>query len=119
MAMESAVENIAQPNRCAIMSLPGSAQQPVEEVAREGRISRSDRLRLLREAGFVESTVDAQHRLYRLTLEPLRELDAWFAPFRRFRSAHVAALEPQLDRINQSTPSKEDKGKTARPKPRT
>ena len=60
----------------------------------------SKHLRVLREAGFVESTVDAQRRLYRLKPEPLQEVDAWLAPFRRFWSAHVDALERHLDRID-------------------
>jgi hypothetical protein len=78
---------------------------------------------VLREAGFVESTVDAQRRLYRLKPEPLQEVDAWLAPFRRFWSAHVDALERHLDRMEQmsqmdqssSTPTKKkkrDKGET-------
>ena len=66
----------------------------------------SKHLRVLREAGFVESTVDAQRRLYRLKLEPFQEVDAWLAPFRRFWSAHVDALERHLDRMEQSTPTK-------------
>jgi len=48
----------------------------------------------------VESTVDAQRRLYRLTPEPLEELDAWLTPFRRFWSAHIDALERHLDRMD-------------------
>jgi len=36
----------------------------------------------------VESTVDAQRRLYRLKPEALQEVDAWLAQFRRFWSAH-------------------------------
>ena len=59
----------------------------------------SKHLRVLREAGFVESTVDAQRRLYRLRAEPLQEVDAWLAPFRRFWSAHLDALERHLDRM--------------------
>lgn len=59
----------------------------------------SKHLRVLRDAGFVESTVDAQRRLYRLRPEPLQEVDAWLAPFRRFWSAHVDALERHLDRM--------------------
>ena len=62
----------------------------------------SKHLRVLREAGFVESTVDAQRRLYRLKPEPFQEVDAWLAPFRRFWSAHVDALERHLDRMDQS-----------------
>jgi hypothetical protein len=30
----------------------------------------------------------------------------WLAPFRRFWSAHVDALERHLDRMDQSTPTK-------------
>jgi predicted transcriptional regulator len=64
----------------------------------------SKHLRVLREAGFVESTVDAQRRLYRLKAEPLQEVDAWLAPFRQFWSAHLDALERHLDRMDQLTP---------------
>jgi nitrate reductase assembly molybdenum cofactor insertion protein NarJ len=46
--------------------------------------------------------VDAQRRLYRLKPEPLQELDAWLAQFRRFWSHHVDALERHLDRMEQS-----------------
>jgi DNA-binding transcriptional ArsR family regulator len=63
----------------------------------------SKHLRVLREAGFVESTVDAQRRLYRLRPEPFQEVDAWLAQFRRLWSAHVVALERYLDRIDQPT----------------
>jgi DNA-binding transcriptional ArsR family regulator len=55
---------------------------------------------VLREAGFVEATVDAQRRLYRLNPHSLRELDTWLAPFRRFWSDHVDALERHLDRVH-------------------
>ncbi len=80
----------------------------------------SKHLRVLREAGFVESTVDAQRRLYRLKPEPLQEIDAWLAPFRRFWLVHVDALERHLDRMEKSTPIKgKDKKQTARNKPRT
>jgi hypothetical protein len=33
-------------------------------------------------------------------------VDAWLAPFRRFWSAHVEALERHLDRMEQSTRTK-------------
>jgi len=79
----------------------------------------SKHLRVLREAGFVESTVDAQRRLYRLKPEPFQEFDAWLAQFRRFWSAHVEALERHLDRMYPSTPTKrKNNEKTTRPKPR-
>jgi predicted transcriptional regulator len=66
----------------------------------------SKHLRVLREAGFVESTVDAQRRLYRLKPEPFQEVDAWLAQFRRFWEARVDALERYLDRMDQPAPTK-------------
>jgi DNA-binding transcriptional ArsR family regulator len=122
--METAFEIIAEPNRRAILSLLASSQQSVGEIERRLHMSQptvSKHLRVLREAGFVESTVDAQRRLYRLKPEPFQQVDAWLAQFRRFWSAHVDALERHLDRMDQSTPKKtKTKEKTpTRPKPRT
>jgi DNA-binding transcriptional ArsR family regulator len=107
--VESVFEIIAEPNRRAILSLLVSSQRSVGEIERQLGMPQpavSKHLRVLREAGFVESTVDAQRRLYRLKPEPLREVDSWLAPFRRFWSAHVDALERHLDRMERSTPTK-------------
>ena len=41
--------------------------------------------------------------------EPLMEVDAWLAPFRRFWAAHVDALERHLDRMEKSPPTKRKK----------
>jgi DNA-binding transcriptional ArsR family regulator len=107
--MESVFEIIAEPNRRAILSLLLSSQQSVGEIERQLRMSQpavSKHLRVLRDAGFVESTVDAQRRLYRLRPEPLHEIDAWLEPFRRFWSPHLDALERHLDNMEPSTPTK-------------
>ena len=115
--MESVFEIIAEPNRRAILSLLVSSQQSVGEIERQLRMPQttvSKHLRVLREAGFVESTVDAQRRLYRLKPEPFQEVDAWLAPFRRFWSAHVDALERHLDRMDPSTPTKSQATPTKR-----
>jgi DNA-binding transcriptional ArsR family regulator len=105
--VESVFEIIAEPNRRAILSLLVSSEQSVGEIERRLRMPQptvSKHLRVLRDAGFVESTVDAQRRLYRLKPGPLQELDSWLAQFRRFWSAHVDALERHLDRMEQSSP---------------
>ena len=110
--MESVFEIIAEPNRRAILSLLVSSQRSVGEIERQLRMPQptvSKHLRVLREAGFVESTVDAQRRLYRLKPEPLQEVDAWLAPFRRFWCAHVDALEHHLDYMDKSIPMKSQK----------
>jgi len=123
--VESVFEIIAEPNRRAILSLLVSSQQSVGEIERQLSMPQpavSKHLRVLRDAGFVESTVDAQRRLYRLKPEPFQEVDAWLTPFRRFWNAHVDALERHLDRMDQLTPTKSAPTKrnttTTRPKPR-
>jgi DNA-binding transcriptional ArsR family regulator len=121
--MESAFEIIAEPNRRAILSLLVASQQSVGEIERQLRMPQpavSKHLRVLREAGFVEATVDAQRRLYRLKPGPLQEVDAWLAQFRRFWSDHLDALERHLDRMDRMTQTKRKTRKnTTRPKPRT
>jgi DNA-binding transcriptional ArsR family regulator len=107
--MESAFGIIAEPSRRAILSLLGSSQQSVGEIERRLRMTQpavSKHLRVLRDAGFVESSVDAQRRLYRLKPERLQEVDMWLAQFRRFWSAHLDALERHLDRMGPVTPAK-------------
>jgi DNA-binding transcriptional ArsR family regulator len=89
----------------------------VGEIERQLRMPQptvSKHLRVLRDAGFVESTVDAQRRLYRLKPEPFQKVEAWLAPFRRFWSVHVDALERHLDRMDQSTATKSTTKKRAR-----
>src|SRR5215213_10106133 len=111
--MESSFDVIAEPNRRAFLSLLLSAERSVGEIERELRLSQpsvSKHLRLMREAGFVESRIEAQRRLYRLRPEPLMELDAWLVPFRRFWSKHVDALEQHLEKMAK-TPSLKKKGK--------
>jgi DNA-binding transcriptional ArsR family regulator len=115
--VESVFEVIAEPNRRAILSLLVSSEQSVGEIERELGMPQptvSKHLRVLREAGFVEATVDAQRRLYRLRPEPLQEIDAWLAQFRRFWSVHLDALERHLDRMDRSPRTKRRTRKTGR-----
>jgi DNA-binding transcriptional ArsR family regulator len=105
-------EIIAEPNRRAILSLLASSEQSVGEIERRLRMTQptvSKHLRVLREAGFVESTVDAQRRLYRLNPSPFKELDEWLTQFRELWSKHVDALEKHLDRMHRATPVKKQK----------
>jgi DNA-binding transcriptional ArsR family regulator len=111
---------VAEPHRRAILSLLLASERSVGEFERALRLSQpsiSKHLRVLREAGFVESRIAAQRRLYRLRPEPLMELDAWLVPFRRFWTKHVDALEQHLDKMAKvsskaPTPKGSRKGKT-------
>src|SRR5262249_51316298 len=100
--MESAFDILAEPNRRALLHLLAVSERSVGELERQLHMSQpsvSKHLRVLREAGFVESRVDAQRRVYRLRHEPLMAVDSWLAPFRRLWSTHLDALERHLDRM--------------------
>ena len=106
--METTFTIIAEPSRRAILGLLAEAERSVGEIEEQLGMSQpsvSKHLRVLREAGLVESRIDAQRRLYRLCPEPLMEVDAWLAPFRRYWSGHVDALKRHLDRLY-DTPTK-------------
>ena len=115
--MESSFAIIAEPNRRAILSLLAASERSVGEIERQLRMpqtSVSKHLRVLREAGFVASRIDAQRRVYRIQPAPLMEVDAWLEPFRRFWVAHVDALERHLDRMDptpKKNPTLKKKGK--------
>src|SRR6476646_4412592 len=103
LLVDSSFAIIAEPNRRAILSLLASSERSVGDIERRLRMpqpSVSKHLRVLRDAGLVESRVEAQRRVYRVRPEPLLEIDAWLAPFRRFWSRRVDALERHLDRMD-------------------
>ena len=107
--MESAFAVLAEPSRRAILTLLASGERSVGDLESALNLSQpsvSKHLRVLRDAGFVEATIDAQRRVYRIRPEPLQEVDAWMAPFRRYWSARVDALERHLDRIATPTRTK-------------
>ena len=109
--MQSAFDVLAEPNRRAILSYLATSEHSVGEIERQLRLAQpvvSKHLRVLRDAGFVEATVDAQRRLYRVRPEPFREVDDWLVPFRRLWSHHLDKLERHLDRMDREarTPKK-------------
>ena len=103
--VESTFAIIAEPNRRAILSLLAASERSVGELEEQLRMTQpsvSKHLRVLRDAGFVESRVEAQRRVYRIRPEPLMEVDAWLEDFRRLWTVHVDALERHLDRMGQA-----------------
>lgn len=112
--VESAFAIVAEPNRRAILSLLLASERSVGELEAELELSQpsvSKHLRVLKDAGFVESRIEAQKRLYRLRPEPLRELDEWLIPFRRFWMKHVDALERHLATMDKEPALKGRKNK--------
>jgi DNA-binding transcriptional ArsR family regulator len=112
--MQTPFAALADPNRRAVLDLLLASELSVGEIERALRLSQptvSKHLRVLREAGFVESRVEAQRRLYRLRPQPLMQLDAWLDPFRRYWSKQVDALERHLDRLDRAPPPQKRKKK--------
>lgn len=101
MTSTAVLDAIAEPTRRRILdAIRGNERSVGELVERLGmhQPGVSRHLRVLRDAGLVEVRRDAQRRLYRLNPEPLRELDAWLAPYRAELADRLDALERHLDR---------------------
>ena len=99
----TAFEVVAEPTRRRILDLLREQERPVGELVTSLKLSQpgvSKHLRVLRDAGLVAVRKDAQRRLYGVRAEPLAEIDAWLAPYRRLWSTHLDALEAHLDRTN-------------------
>jgi DNA-binding transcriptional ArsR family regulator len=100
MAMPSTFDALAEPTRRRILDLLIESEQPVGDLVASLSLSQpgvSKHLRVLREAGLVEARTDAQRRIYRVRPEPLAEIDAWLAPYRRLWASKLDALERHLD----------------------
>ena len=102
--MLSAFEVVAEPNRRRILDLLCTQERSVGELVDALAMNQpavSKHLRVLKAARMVDVDVDAQRRVYRLRPEPLLELEAWLAPYRRFWSARLDALGRHLDRMGE------------------
>jgi DNA-binding transcriptional ArsR family regulator len=92
---------LADPSRRRVLDLLRDDDHTVTELVDALDMSQpavSKHLRVLRDAGLVEARVDAQCRIYSLCPEPLAELDAWLAPYRRFWRGKLASLQRHLER---------------------
>jgi DNA-binding transcriptional ArsR family regulator len=95
---------VAEPTRRRILDLVVEREYSVNDLVKELELSQpavSKHLRVLREGGLVDVRQDAQRRLYRVRPEPLAEIDAWLAPYRKQWSRRLDALERHLDRKEQ------------------
>ena len=95
----SPFEALADPHRRQILDLLRDGERPAGDLVDALPLSQpgaSKHLRILREAGLVTVRKDAQRRIYRLAPSRLAELDAWLAPYRKFWSSRLDALEDHL-----------------------
>jgi len=98
--MATTFEVVSEPARREILDLLIGGPRPVGELVAATGLSQpntSRHLRVLRDAGLVESTPDGQRRLYGLRLAGFEELERWLAPYRRMWRGSLDALERHLD----------------------
>ena len=91
---------LAEPARRDILDLLRDGERSVGDLVEALALTQpgvSKHLRALREAGLVRVRPEAQKRWYGLRPEPLAELDAWLAPYRRLWAGRLDALERHLD----------------------
>ena len=98
--MEAVFEVLAEESRRRILDLLAEDERAGGELVDMLSLSQpavSKHLKVLREAGLVQSRTDAQRRIYRISPEPLREVDEWLAPYRLQWAGHLNALERHLE----------------------
>jgi DNA-binding transcriptional ArsR family regulator len=101
--MRSTFEVLAEPNRRLILDLLVDAERPVSDLVELMAVSQpavSKHLKVLRDAGLVESRVAAQRRMYRIRPEPLADMDAWLGSFRHMWDSSLDALERHLNTMD-------------------
>lgn len=58
----------------------------------------SQHLKVLRDNGFATVRVEGTRRVYAVDARPLKEVDAWLQPFRRYWGAKLDALATEVAR---------------------
>lgn len=100
--MTTLFETLAEPTRRNILDLLRQQPRLVGELADLLHISQplvSKHLRILREVRLVTVRQEAQRHWYELSPEPLAELDAWLAPYRRLWEARFDRLDSLLETL--------------------
>jgi DNA-binding transcriptional ArsR family regulator len=105
----NAFDVLAEPSRRRILDLICLEERPVGELVDELGMSQpavSKHLRVLKDGGLVVSRIDGQRRLYSVRPEPLAEVDAWLAPYRRLWAERLDRLERYLDEMAEAEKQK-------------
>ena len=98
---------LTDPNRRAALTLLRERPRSVSDLVSALGLSQpttSKHLRVLREAGLVRVTGDAQRRIYAIDPGPLADLDARLAPYRTLWNDRLDALGRHLDVASGSGP---------------
>jgi DNA-binding transcriptional ArsR family regulator len=104
--MDTIFDALADPMRRRILDLLRERPHLVGELAARLNASQpsiSKHLRVLREIGLVRARHDAQRRWYELLIEPLAEIEAWLAYYRRLKDEALPQLDDYLTQLQNDT----------------
>jgi DNA-binding transcriptional ArsR family regulator len=99
--MDAVLQALADPSRRTVLEILRDHPATAGELADALPIARpgvSRHLRVLREAGLVEATQEAQRRIYSLRPEALVEVDTWLAGYRALWEHRLDALHTEIAR---------------------
>jgi len=99
--MEAVLNALADESRRTLLEALAEGPATAGELAALLPIARpgvSRHLRVLREAGLVDVSKDAQRRVYDLRPEPLAEVDEWLARYRGIWEQRMDALHTEVAR---------------------
>ncbi|MEC0371364.1 metalloregulator ArsR/SmtB family transcription factor [Paenibacillus chibensis] len=91
---------ISDPTRRKMLRLLADAEMPITAISGHFPMSRtavSKHLRILSEAGLVKERRVGRENRFRLSAEPLRELQEWYSYFERFWDNKLAALQRYVE----------------------
>jgi DNA-binding transcriptional ArsR family regulator len=100
MAVQQSLDVLVEPRRREIIERLGEGPLTVGELVDATGLSQpgaSKHLRMLRETGFVAVEKRGRQRVYRLSPEPMMELDAWLADYRVLWASTLDALGTHLE----------------------
>jgi DNA-binding transcriptional ArsR family regulator len=101
-SLSLALAALADPTRRAILARLASGDADVSELMKPFALSQpaiSKHLSVLERAGLVTRGRDAQRRPRTLVAAPLKDIDDWMAPFRRFWDQKFSSLDAYLAKL--------------------
>jgi DNA-binding transcriptional ArsR family regulator len=105
--MDAVLQALADPSRRTVLAILRDHPATAGELAQALPIARpgvSRHLRVLREAGLVEVSPQAQRRIYHLRPQGLVELDDWLEGYRALWLHRLDALQTEIARGKKETP---------------
>lgn len=103
---------LADPTRRAILARLALGEATVNELAAPFALKLptvSKHLKVLQRAGLVAQGRQAQWRPCRLEAAPLRDVDDWLQPYRRFWEESYERLDEYLNELQRDEPQQKEK----------